>query len=115
MTKLTIDCEEFYNLAQCYRWEPVDAAKPFNALIDYIDARLAEAYEQGKKDAATWQPIETAPKDGQFIGCKQYDGNMDLAILREGGDGDFYHISRDKFISKSNWDFWIPLPKEPTE
>jgi hypothetical protein len=99
MTKLTIDCGDFYNLAQLYRWEPVDAAKPFNALIDYIDAKLAEAYEQGKKDAAIKEI--TIEGDGFFAGGNVYlDPSLplDTIEMRFG----------KKFVR-------IALPKEPTE
>lgn len=108
--KLTIDDVDFLVLAFDYKLE----SKNYKNLVAYIDATLKEAYEQGKKDAAEWQPIETAPKNGKFIGCQLCDGNMDLAVLRDDNNKTFYHVSRDKFIGKSNFDFWMPLPKEPT-
>ena len=33
---------------------------------DYLTA-VEEAYEQGKKDATEWQPIESAPKNGSLV------------------------------------------------
>tara|TARA_R110000868_G_C10972514_1_gene770266 strand:- start:4766 stop:5074 length:309 start_codon:yes stop_codon:yes gene_type:complete len=54
MTKLTIDS---YAFTECLQNDIMNCRpNAHKELIDYIDAKLAEAYEQGKKDAAPQQP-----------------------------------------------------------
>ena len=114
MKNLTIESEEFYNLCQCYRWWPVDAAKPFNALIEHIDARLAEAYEQGKKDATTWQPIEAATRPMPVVYLVMNNKGQ-VAPSIDGVIHNTIGTAWDWAYGELITHFMLmPLPKEPT-
>lgn len=54
MKKLTIDDVDFLVLAFDYKSE----SKNYKNLVDHIDAKLKQAYEQGKKDATEWKQNE---------------------------------------------------------
>ena len=74
MTKLTIESEDFYDLAQCYRHMPIiersKVVDAYNEMLSHIGAKLIEAYEQGKKDADIKEVVIGG--DGFFAGCKVY-------------------------------------------
>jgi hypothetical protein len=53
MTKPTIDSREFALLLADFKLcDENKMGKKIKTLFDYIDGKLAEAYEQGQKDAA---------------------------------------------------------------
>lgn len=76
----------------------------------------------------TWQPIETAPKDGQKVLLVNGDGAIDIGcyvedwletskFVRHAKDGDVFRTVREDF---GYWDtkiycptHWMPLPKGP--
>lgn len=66
MKKLTIDEVDFMVLALRYKLK----YKNYKKLVDLIDAKLKQAYEQGKKDAAIKEAVIGG--DGFFAGCKVY-------------------------------------------
>lgn len=64
----------------------------------------------------TWQPIESAPKDGTEI-LIAYDGSVSIAFFHTG-----YDNWRDENGVKLDWDpdwfdqnvtHWMPLPEPP--
>ena len=91
MTKLTIDKEEFKSVFYSYRsalfWK-TDTRDVAKDVIDYIESKLAEAYEQGKKDATApegWKLVLLAPTEemvaATFSGMVE-DQDMNRQIAR---------------------------------
>lgn len=89
-----------HNIALAYRrgWmEAMEAARAWQAFRDWCDK-------------PTWQPIETAPRDGTevLVYVPDYD-SLTIAQrfgvgLWEGADGDYYYPTH-----------WQPLPAPPSE
>jgi len=62
---------------------------------------------------ATWQPIETAPKDGRHIFCFLHDGLIsEVWWQRDSLDGTEYW--QDYWDSEPKPTHWMPLPAPPT-
>lgn len=56
----------------------------------------------------TWQPIETAPRNEDFLG---YFSNGEMHVVGIDDDGECY-----REMDKEKWELperWMPLPPEP--
>ena len=53
MTIVTIDCEEFYNLCQNYRWAPTEhqdrVIEAYNRLVSYCDSKIAASQQDAQR------------------------------------------------------------------
>mgnify|MGYP000849681354 FL=1 len=73
------------------------------SLADQLVSRVKRS-----ESVTTWQPIQTAPKDGQFLLMCNKDFDMRIAHWNGFGwdDGDFYNNIKDLT-------HWMPLPPPP--
>lgn len=67
----------------------------------------------------TWQPIETAPKDGTHILIWEFEGNAAVVecyySTEDGWEGWIYAdtLLADSCPDGPDADFWMPLPEPP--
>lgn len=105
MTKLTIESRQFFS---CLALVAMDnSLQHENMLVAHIDAQLAAAYEQGKKDATT------AQTNTQLSTVEIEKGWRDTFST----ENPFCPCNLKSFTKAVRWreQAVISLPKEPTE
>lgn len=95
---VAIDVQE---IADNPLWAAESWANDRAAVAD-LTAKLAQAEQRG-----TWQPIETAPKDGRKVLTYQHDAGIRVAHC-EGGE--WWWCSYEYTCEPSHW---MPLPAPP--
>lgn len=99
MTKLTIESEEFTELMLQFKYlsfpDLQKLLKVRTSLVEHINAKIAEAYEQGKKDTTRIISAHKIPVPATSLG--ELAAQLTLSALRE---------------IKANIE---ALPKEPTK
>lgn len=115
MTKPTIDSREFALLLADFKLcDENKMGKKIKTLFDYIDGKLAEAYEQGKKDATTWQPIEAATRPMPVVYLVMNNKGQ-VAPSIDGVIHNTIGTAWDWAYGELITHFMLmPLPKEPT-
>lgn len=65
-----------------------------------------------------WQPIETAPKDGQFLVTDWKPGDVwahaiELVNAPFRPDGRIFNQNSGNYSAPGAWTYWMPLPAPP--
>lgn len=78
---------------------------------DTLAARVEELERAALASAQTWQPIETAPKDGSRLIVRSVEiGTCVASECSVGGDGPGWYVVNDIKITPTHW---MPLPAAP--
>jgi hypothetical protein len=62
----------------------------------------------------TWQPIESAPKDGRYINLYSKHFGIKEGCWLDGAEVFYAHFCQDDYKSMSKyWTHWMPIPASP--
>jgi len=106
--KVSDVCALIRQHGKCEEWELFkNSERGLEVLCAIVDAVRAEA----KAEVPSWQPIETAPKDGSPI-LVVANEVVQYIIVADYGSG-WHSLADDEGIEDFNPTHWMPIPAAP--